>query len=71
MATRDDVRNIGIGSAVLGRVIDYVAERGGGILWCNARLPAMNLYRRAGFVEQGDAWEDPDIGPHVVMWRFV
>jgi predicted GNAT family N-acyltransferase len=71
MATREDVRNAGIGSALLGRTVQHVSDHGGGLLWCNARVPAMNLYRRGGFVEHGDMWEDPDIGPHVVMWRLV
>ena len=71
MATREDLRNQGIGGAVLSRAIDHVVEHGGGLLWCNARVPAMSLYRRAGFVEHGDPWDDPDIGPHVVMWRIV
>ncbi len=71
MATREDVRNAGIGSALLSRAVQHVSDHGGGLLWCNARVPAMNLYRRGGFVEHGDMWEDPDIGPHVVMWRLV
>lgn len=71
MATREDLRHQGIGAAVLSRAIDHVAEHGGGLLWCNARVPAMSLYRRAGFVGHGDPWDDPDIGPHVVMWRIV
>jgi predicted GNAT family N-acyltransferase len=71
MATREDVRHGGIGSELLARAIQHVADHGGGLLWCNARVPATNLYRRAGFVEHGDSWEDPDIGPHVVMWRLV
>jgi GNAT superfamily N-acetyltransferase len=71
MATREDARQAGIGSAVLLRIVGHVAEHGGGLLWCNARVPAVNLYRRAGFVEHGPAWDDPAIGPHVVMWRTV
>jgi GNAT superfamily N-acetyltransferase len=71
MATREDVRDLGIGSDVMRQVTQYVAEHGGGLLWCNARVPAANFYRRAGFVEHGDIWVDPDIGPHVVMWRMV
>ncbi|MGH8995947.1 MAG: GNAT family N-acetyltransferase [Acidimicrobiales bacterium] len=71
MATRQDLRNAGIGTELLGRAVGHVADNGGGLLWCNARLPALNLYRRGGFTEHGDPWVDPDIGPHVVMWRLV
>lgn len=69
MATREDVRSAGVGTALLRRVISHVADDGGGLIWCNARVPAMDFYRRAGFVVHGDVWEDPAIGPHVVMWR--
>jgi GNAT superfamily N-acetyltransferase len=71
MATRRDVRNIGIGRAVITRAIQHVAEQGRGLLWCNARVTAVTFYQREGFVEHGDIWVDPDTGPHVVMWRMV
>jgi predicted GNAT family N-acyltransferase len=71
MATSEDTRNAGVGSAVLVRIIRHVAEHGGGLLWCNARVPALTLYERAGFAGHGAVWEDPDIGPHLVMWRSV
>ncbi len=71
MATRDDLRGKGLGSHVLARVLAHVGDHGGGLLWCNARLGARGLYRRAGFEEFGGSWVDPEIGPHVVMWRSV
>ncbi|HWD52384.1 MAG TPA: GNAT family N-acetyltransferase [Acidimicrobiales bacterium] len=71
MATHPDARNRGLGSAVLRAVVAHVADHGGGLLWCNARVPAVGLYRRAGFTTYGEEWIDPDIGPHIVMWRRV
>jgi GNAT superfamily N-acetyltransferase len=71
MATKPDVRNRGVGSAVLRAIITFVGAQGGGLLWCNARVPAVGLYLRAGFTTHGDEWVDPDIGPHLVMWRLV
>lgn len=71
MAARADIRGQGVGTQVLQRCILHVAEHGGGLLWCNARIGAIALYQRAGFVEHGDRWVEPDIGPHVVMWRVV
>jgi GNAT superfamily N-acetyltransferase len=71
MATRQDLRNAGIGSRVLARATAYVSEQGGGLIWCNARVPAVGLYRRAGFVDHGAIWEEPPIGPHVIMWKMV
>lgn len=71
MATAEGRRSQGIGAKVLAATIDHVAEHGGGLLWCNARTPAIEFYRRAGFETRGDEWLDPVIGPHVAMLRWV
>ena len=71
MATADGLRGKGIGAQVLAATIDHVAREGGGLLWCNARTPAVEFYRRAGFETRGDVWEEPMIGPHIVMLRWV
>jgi len=44
------------------------AARGGTLLWCNARVPARGFYELAGFAADGDTFEIPWIGPHVLMW---
>lgn len=69
MAASPEVRNMGVGSALLQGVLAHVAHSGGGILWCNARVPARRLYERGGMEPWGDVWEEPKIGPHIVMWR--
>jgi GNAT superfamily N-acetyltransferase len=71
MATAEGYRGRGLGGEVLAAVIEHVAGHGGGLLWCNARLPAVEFYRRAGFETRGDAWEEPMIGPHIAMARVV
>ncbi|MDA8068223.1 MAG: GNAT family N-acetyltransferase [Actinomycetota bacterium] len=71
MAVAPEHRNRGVGRAVLDAFIAHVAGLGGGILWCNARLAARGLYERAGMSAWGEIFEEPLIGPHVVMWRSV
>ena len=71
MATRADARGQGLGGQLLDLFIAHVAADGGGLVWCNARTPALHLYERAGFVPRGDVFELPEIGPHQVMWRTV
>lgn len=71
MATAEGMRSRGVGGRVLAAVIDHVAANGGGLLWCNARTPAVEFYRRAGFETRGDEWLDAVIGPHVAMLRWV
>jgi GNAT superfamily N-acetyltransferase len=71
MATSPDLRNTGVGSAMLAALVSYIAAAGGGILWCNARVAARGLYERGGMQQWGEVWEDPNIGPHIVMWRNI
>lgn len=71
MATAFEWRSRGVGAALLAAVVDHVRSHGGGLLWCNARTPAVPFYRREGFAIRGDIWVDPDLGPHVAMERTV
>ncbi len=71
MATEPTLQGTGLGTAVLNAALAHVALGGGGLVWCNARTPALAFYRRAGFVVHGNEWQDPQIGPHVCMWREV
>jgi GNAT superfamily N-acetyltransferase len=71
MATAPEHRGRGVGARVLDALIAHARARGGGVLWCNARTPAQAFYERAGLVTRGDPWVDPDIGPHVQMFRHL
>ncbi len=71
MATVPEHRGEGAGTLVLAACMDYVAEAGGGLLWCHARVPARSLYERAGFAVEGEPFEEPGIGPHLLMWVRV
>lgn len=71
MAARPEVRNRGVGSALLSGLVAHIAGAGGGILWCNARVSARGLYERGGMRQWGEVWEEPHIGPHIVMWRNI
>lgn len=69
MATDPAHRGRGVGAAVLDALVAHVRAAGGGVLWCNARTPAQRFYERAGLATRGEPWVDPEIGPHVRMWR--
>lgn len=71
MAVAPELRRGGLGSSLLGEILAHVASHGGGLLWCRARVPAVNLYLRAGLNTRGEAFEVDPIGPHVEMWREV
>ena len=67
MATAPQARGRGAGSAILNALVQHAIAHGATRVWCNARTPALNLYRRAGFVVASDEFEPPDIGPHYRM----
>jgi GNAT superfamily N-acetyltransferase len=67
MATHPQHRGQGLGSALLSYCIERTHQAGGNLLWCNARTPAAEFYRRKGFETVGEEFETPDIGPHVRM----
>ncbi len=69
MATAPDYRGRGLGSELVTAAVDRVAEHGGNLLWCKARVPAQKFYNKAGFVAVTTPWEEPGHGPHIGMLR--
>ena len=67
MATAPQQRSRGLGGAVLASCLAHATANGRVVVWCNARTGARSLYERAGFEADGDEFEPPEIGPHVVM----
>jgi len=67
MATAEDRRSQGVGTAILAAAIQHVRQRGGGVLWCNARMAAVPFYERNGFGTRGESWADSILGPHIAM----
>ena len=71
MGSAPEYKGRGIGTAMLERAYPELTARGGTVLWCNARVVALEFYRKMGFLVLGDEFMVPDIGPHYVMWRRV
>jgi predicted GNAT family N-acyltransferase len=69
MATAEGRRGEGIGAMVLREALRHVRAAGGTLVWCNARVGALDFYAREGFVAAGERYLDPDLGPHVPMQR--
>ncbi len=67
MATREQDRGQGIGSALMHACLDYIRAHGGTVLWFNAGATATGFYSRFSFTIKGDVFDLPEIGPHVVM----
>ncbi len=71
MAVIPERRGDGLGRMLLQAVQAVVQQRGGG-LWCTARTPVEGFYLAHGFRREGDVFDLPGGGPHVVMtWEGV
>lgn len=70
MATAPEARGRGLGGAVLAAALEHAAARGGRVLWCNVREPAVGFYRRYGLRAHGEVFTDErHPAPHLRMWR--
>jgi len=71
MATSAELRNRGIGTALLAACEAHARDRRATRLWCNARVKARTFYERAGLRVEGAAFEIPAIGPHYLMSKSL
>ncbi len=67
MATVPEVRGQGGGRALLLACVEAAREKGGSLLWCNARKIAVEFYRRHGFTVTSEEFDIPTAGPHFRM----
>ena len=67
MATDQVARGTGAGRALLAHGLARVADRGGDLVWCHARVSAAGFYERFGFTVVTEPYDKPGIGPHVGM----
>ncbi|MEN8174182.1 MAG: GNAT family N-acetyltransferase [Pseudomonadota bacterium] len=70
MAVLPGYRGQGIGSALLGRLIEEALRQGCGRLFLNAQVQVQGLYRRFGFRPVGDIFMEAGI-PHQRMERAL
>jgi len=72
MATKQKEQGKGFGRQILEAEIDYLREQTDAtLLWCNARLPAVDFYKKFGFEFVGEEFEVEGIGPHRVGYFIL
>jgi predicted GNAT family N-acyltransferase len=71
MATDAVARGTGAGRALVEEGLTRVAQLGGDLVWCDARVPAVGFYERMGFSVVTDEFVKPEGGPHRGMVRPV
>ncbi len=67
MAVSEVLRGRGIGTKLLEAFIQTAKDKSISKIWCNARVKALPLYERKGFVKTGSVFDVPGSGPHYRM----
>jgi ribosomal protein S18 acetylase RimI-like enzyme len=71
MAVREGYRGQGFGDAIVEVGLNHLRELGVEVVWCDARVAALNFYRRLHFNELEEEYEIPIIGMHRFMWKVL
>ncbi len=71
MAVDPERQGQGIGAAIV-RFVEGEARREEiELLWFNARIQAVGFYARLGFEPIGEEFMIPNVGPHLVMFKYL
>lgn len=71
MATAEGSQRKGYGRILLEKAEDFFKVRGIDLIWCNARVSALEFYKKSGYETIGEVFEVPQIGPHYVMFKRI
>ena len=71
MATLPEFRGQGYSSELLKFGFPLIKRNFCDLVWCNARLNAIDFYQKVGFEPIGDTFDIPDVGVHQLMYKKV
>jgi len=71
MATSHRFQRKGYARKLMLESFEELKERGSDMVWCNARLIAVDFYRSLGFKISGDLFNIDGIGPHYYMYKKI
>lgn len=69
MATLGAFQNKGYGKKLLVKTEEFLKDKKVTIIWCNARVIALDFYQKQGFRIIGNEFDIPQIGGHFVMCK--
>jgi len=69
MATLEAFQGFGAGKLMLQESFSILKELKINCLWCNARIIAVDFYKKQGFVTFGESFMVNYIGEHYVMYK--
>jgi len=67
MAVLEGFQGQAIGSQLLTACVNHGIAHKADVVWCNARINAVEFYQKEGFKVIGDEFEIPEIGSHFLM----
>lgn len=71
MATLEDFRKLGAGREIVKHAEDLIKTQGINFIWCKGRTSVIGYYRKLGFMEYGEVFDYPPIGPHIIMFKHL
>lgn len=71
MATLSEYQGLGAGKLMLEKAVQILKEKNIAVLWCNARIAAVDFYKKQGFQTFGEEFEISYVGKHYVMLEKI
>jgi len=71
MASAKGCQGKGYGKKLLEAAEQLLKEKDVNLIWCNARVKALEFYRKLGYRSIGDVFEVDQVGPHFVMFKVI
>ena len=71
MATDSNFQRKGYARNLMNESFKELKKRDCDMVWCNARLVAVDFYKFAGFKITGEIFDIAEIGPHYYMYKKI
>ena len=71
MAVDSKYRQQKIGKCILDDSLAFLRFKEINLIWCNARQESWRFYQKYGFKSIGDYFLIPDVGQHILMYKYL
>jgi len=71
MAVDSMYRKQKIGKRILDDSLAFLQSKEIDLIWCNARQESWRFYQQYGFKSIGDYFLIPDVGQHILMYKYL
>ena len=71
MAVDQNHRQQKIGQRILDDSLAFLQSKEIDLIWCNARQESWRFYQKYGFKSIGDYFLIPDVGQHILMYKYL